>query len=196
MNLEESKQEVEAEASRATELVKVKALLKEKGTLVSDKKSIESLSTRGFGVPENENLLLTFFEALFLTSKEILEVFDEKTGKNVSFQDLLERFQSADKDAWVKYLVYRDLRSRGYVVREGFGLGIDFRVYERGEYGKEIASYLIFVIQEGQPVLIEELARALSYVLNLKKKLVLAVINRRGEIVYYSVSQFTLSENL
>jgi len=196
VNLEESKQEVEAEASRATELVKVKALLKEKGTLVSDKKSIESLSTRGFGVPENENLLLTFFEALFLTSKEILEVFDEKTGKNVSFQDLLERFQSADKDAWVKYLVYRDLRSRGYVVREGFGLGIDFRVYERGEYGKEIASYLIFVIQEGQPVLIEELARALSYVLNLKKKLVLAVINRRGEIVYYSVSQFTLSENL
>jgi len=192
--LEESKQETEV--SPTPELVKVKASLKEKGVLVSEKEGIESLSTRGYGVPENENLLLTFFEALFLISKEILEVFDEKTGKNVSFQDLLERFQSADKDTWVKYLVYRDLRSRGYVVREGFGLGIDFRVYERGEYGKEIASYLIFVIQEGQPVLIEELARALSYVLNLKKKLVLAVINRRGETVYYSVSQFTLSENL
>jgi len=192
--LEESKQEVEE--SRTTEIVKVKASLKERGVLVSEKEGIESLSTRGYGVPENENLLLTFFEALFLVSKEILEVYDEKIGKNVSFQDVLERFQLTDKDAWVKYLVYRDLRSRGYVVREGFGLGIDFRVYERGEYGKEIATYLIFVIQEGQPVLIEELARALSYVLNLKKKLVLAVINRRGEIVYYSVSQFTLSENL
>jgi tRNA-intron endonuclease len=194
--LEESKQETEAEASHATELVKVKASLKEKGILVSDKEGIESLSTRGYGVPENGNLLLAFFEALFLVSKEILEVFDEKTGKTIGFQDILERFQLTDNDAWVKYLVYRDLRSRGYVVREGFGLGIDFRVYERGEYGKEIATYLIFVIQEGQPVLIEELARALSYVLNLKKKLVLAVINRRGEIVYYSVSQFTLSENL
>jgi len=194
VSLEESKQETEV--SPTTELVKVKASLKERGVFVSEKEGIESLSTRGYGVPENENLLLTFFEALFLVSKEILEVFDEKIGKTVSFQDILERFQLTDKDAWVKYLVYRDLRSRGYVVREGFGLGIDFRVYERGEYGKEIASYLIFVIQEGQPVLIEELARALSYVLNLKKKLVLAVINRRGEVVYYSVSQFTLSENL
>jgi len=194
MSLEESKQEVEA--SRTTEIVKVKASITEKGVLVSEKAGIESLSTRGYGVPENENLLLTFFEALFLVSKEILEVYEEKTGKTLSFQDILERFQATDKDAWVRYLVYRDLRSRGYVVREGFGLGIDFRVYERGEYGKEIASYLIFVIQEGQPVLIEELARALNYVLNLKKKLVLAVINRRGEVVYYSVSQFTLTENL
>ena len=193
MSLEGSKQEAEANAT--TELVKVKATLKEKGVLVSEKEGIESLSTRGYGVLENENLLLTFFEALFLITKEVLEVYDEKTGKSTSFQDILERFQSTDKDAWVKYLVYRDLRSRGYVVREGFGLGIDFRVYERGEYGKEIATYLIFVIQEGQPVLIEELGRALSYVLNLKKKLVLAVINRRGEVVYYSVSQFTLSEN-
>jgi len=193
VSLEGSKQEAEANAT--TELVKVKATLKEKGVLVSEKEGIESLSTRGYGVLENENLLLTFFEALFLITKEVLEVYDEKTGKSTSFQDILERFQSTDKDAWVKYLVYRDLRSRGYVVREGFGLGIDFRVYERGEYGKEIATYLIFVIQEGQPVLIEELGRALSYVLNLKKKLVLAVINRRGEVVYYSVSQFTLSEN-
>lgn len=194
--MEEPKQETEAEASRTTELIKVKASLKEKGVLVSEKEGIESLSTRGYGVPEDEKLLLAFFESLFLVSKEILEVYDEKTGKKVSFQDILEHFQSTDKDAWVRYLVYRDLRSRGYVVREGFGLGIDFRVYERGEYGKEIATYLIFVIQEGQPVLVEELGRALNYVLNLKKKLVLAVINRRGEVVYYSVSQFTLSENL
>lgn len=192
--MEESKQETEA--SPTAELVKVKASLKKNGALVSEKEGIESLSTRGYGVPENENLLLNFFEALFLVSKEVLEVHGEKTGENVSFQNILGHFQLTDKDAWVKYLVYRDLRSRGYVVREGFGLGIDFRVYERGEYGKEIATYLIFVIQEGQPVLIEELARALSYVLNLKKNLVLAVINRRGEIVYYSVSQFTLSENL
>jgi tRNA-intron endonuclease len=194
--LEESKQEATAETNRIAELVKVKALLKENGVLVSEKEGKEGLTTRGYGVPENDNLLLTFFEALFLVGKGILDVSDGKTGNPVNFQILLSHFQSVDEDAWVRYLVYRDLRSRGYVVREGFGLGIDFRVYERGEYGKEIATYLIFVIQEGQPVLIEELARALTYVLNLKKNLVLAVINRRGEIVYYSISQFTLAENL
>lgn len=78
------------------------------------------------------------------------------------------------------------------MVREGFGLGMDFRVYERGGYGKETAKYLIFGIQEGRPVSMEELSRVLRYVQSLKKGLVLAVINRRGEIVHYSLSKLTL----
>ncbi|MFQ5999385.1 MAG: tRNA-intron lyase [Candidatus Bathyarchaeia archaeon] len=177
--------------SRVAEL-KIKASLRENNVIVSSPEGIEGLSSRGYGVSENGKLTLNFYETLFLLGKEVIEVEDEKTGEEVSFQDLLKRFQSVDEDAWVRYLIYRDLRSRGYVAREGFGLGIDFRVYERGEYGKETAKYLIFGIQEGQPVSMEELARALRYVQSLKKKLVLAVINRRGEIVYYSLSQLTL----
>jgi tRNA splicing endonuclease len=41
-------------------------------------------------------------------------------------------------------------------------------------------------------VTVEELARALKYVRSLKKELVLAVLDRRGEVVYYSLSQLTL----
>jgi len=181
--LEKSKREVE---------LKIRASLGESNVLVSSPEDIEGLSSRGYGVPENGKLVLTFHEALFLLSRGILEVEDEKTGAEVDFPSLLKRFQLVDENAWVKYLIYRDLRSRGYVAREGFGLGIDFRVYERGEYGKETAKYLIFGIQEGQPVSVEDLARALRYVQSLKKKLVLAVINRRGEVVYYSLSQLTL----
>jgi len=180
-----------AETNRNAES-KIEAALEEKGVLVSSPEDIEELSLRGYGVSENEGLMLTFYEALFLLGKGIIEVKNEKTGGKVNFQTLLQRFQSIDKDAWVRYLVYRDIRSRGYVAREGFGLGIDFRVYERGEYGKETAKYMIFGIQEGQPVAIEELARSLRYVQSLKKRLVLAVINRRGEVVYYSLSQLTL----
>jgi len=181
----------EADKGREAEL-KIKASLGEKGVSVSSPEGIEGLSSRGYGVSENGKLILNFCEALFLLSKGIMEIEDEKTGGLVDVQDLLRRFQSVDENAWVKYLIYRDLRSRGYVAREGFGLGIDFRVYERGDYGKETAKYLIFGVQEGQPLLAEELARALKYVQSLKKKLVLAVINRRGEVVYYSLSRLTL----
>jgi tRNA-intron endonuclease len=180
------------EAARNTELKKNEAILKEKNVEVSSEEAIERLSSRGYGTPENKTLRLSFYEALFLLSKGIIEIKDQKTGENIDFAALLQRYQSFDKNAWVKYLIYRDLRSRGYVAREGFGLGIDFRVYERGEYGKETATYLIFGIQEGQPVTVEELARALKYVRSLKKELVLAVLNRRGEVVYYSLSQLTL----
>jgi tRNA-intron endonuclease len=84
------------------------------------------------------------------------------------------------------------LRTRGYVVREGFGSGVDFRVYDRGDYSKDTARYLIVSVQEGKPIQIEDLANALTQSLSLKKELVLAVMNRRGEIVYYSISELSM----
>lgn len=176
-------------ASGNTEL-KVKGLLVEKGVRISSQNA-ESISSRGYGTIENAGLLLTFYEALYLLEKKMLEVEDEKR-KPVDFQKLLHCYEAINENAWAAYLTYRDLRSRGYVVREGFGLGVDFRVYERGEYGKDTAKYLILTIQEGKPISLEDLTRAMLQCQSLKKELVLAVINRRGEIVYYSVSQLQI----
>lgn len=185
------KSAVEDEKSQDA-LVPVGASLKETVVIVSSPEGMEEFSLKGYGVTENGKLRLTFYEALFLLGKGAIEITDGETKEKMVFQDLLKRFQSVDKDAWVRYLIYRDLRGRGYVAREGFGLGIDFRVYERGDYGKGTAKHLIFGIQEGQPVSVETLARTQRYVQNLKKNLVLAVINRRGEIVYYSLSELNL----
>jgi tRNA-intron endonuclease len=177
---------------RQSEERTIAASLKDDVVTVSSPEGVEELSLRGYGVIESNKLYLTFYEALFLLGKDELDLKNEESGEKMGFQDLMERFQTLDKDTWIRYLIYRDLRSRGYVAREGFGLGIDFRVYERGDYGKETAKHLIFGIQEGQPVSVEQLARTQKYVQSLKKNLVLAVINRRGEIVYYSLSQLTL----
>jgi len=190
--LEKPKQTTEA--SRSVELKVIKALLREEDVVVSKPEGVEELASRGYGTSEDKNLVLTFCEALFLLSKGIIEVEAKtrKTRRKIGFQQLLSQYQTLDENAWAKYLIYRDLRSRGYVAREGFGLGIDFRVYERGEYGTAAATYLVFGIQEGQPVSLEELTRTLKYVHSLKKHLVLAVLNRRGEVVYYSLSKLTM----
>jgi len=167
--------------------LKTTGVLVEKGVRIAEKSSIDALSQRGYGTAENDVYTLAFYEALYLLDKELLAVKDEKE-KTVDFQSLLQRYEKADKNAWVNYLVYRDLRSRGYVVREGFGVGTDFRMYERGAYGKDTASYLVLGTQEGKPLPIDDLAKALRHCQSEKKELILAVMNRRGEIVYYSVS--------
>jgi len=168
--------------------LKTTGVLVEKGVKITEKSSIDALSQRGYGTTENDVLILTFYEALYLLDKELLKVNDEKE-KEVDFQALLKSYEKADQNAWVNYLVYRDLRSRGYVVREGFGAGTDFRIYERGAYGKDTASYLVLGTQEGKPLPIDDLAKALRHCQSEKKELILAVMNRRGEIVYYSVSE-------
>jgi len=171
--------------------LRIKGLLVENGVKISEKQSVNELLSRGYGVAENGELRLTFYEALYLLDRGNGEIKDGK-GETVNFQRLLQCYERVDENAWAEYLTYRDLRSRGYIVRGGFGLGVDFRVYERGGYGEATAKYLILSIQEGKPIPLEDLTRVLRQCQSLKKELILAVMNRRGEIVYYSVSQLTL----
>jgi tRNA-intron endonuclease len=168
--------------------LKTTGVLVENGVRIAEQSSIDALSQRGYGTAENGVFTLALYEALYLLDKELLEVKDEKK-KMVDFQSLLQRYEKANENAWVNYLVYRDLRGRGYVVREGFGAGTDFRMYERGAYGKDTASYLVLGTQEGKPLPIDDLAKALRHCQSQKKELVIAVMNRRGETVYYSVSE-------
>jgi len=175
-----------------TEAKTIKAVLKDNEITVTTPESIEELASRGYGTKQNKKLTLTLYESLYLLSKNIIEVTERKGKKKTSFQQLLNTYKTTDQNAWAKYLIYRDLRSRGYVAREGFGLGTDFRVYERGEYGTQTARYLIFGVQEGRPVTMQQLAQTLRYSHSQKKELVLAVLNRRGEVVYYQLGQLTL----
>jgi tRNA-intron endonuclease len=177
------------ESTSGSEL-RTTGVLVEKGVKIVEKSNVDALSQRGYGTVEDGVFTLAFYEALYLVDKELLEVKDRK-GKEVDFQSLLQYYEKASANAWVNYLVYRDLRSRGYVVREGFGAEIDFRIYERGAYGKDTASYLVLGTQEGKPLPINDLATTLQQCQSQKKELILAVMNRRGEIVYYSVSQLT-----
>ncbi len=162
--------------------------LADNGVVVSEQSSIDALSSRGYGTLENKVFTLTFYEALYLQDKGMLSV-KAQDGLAMDFQALLNCYETQNENAWFNYLVYRDLRSRGYVVREGFGACADFRIYERGSYGKDTAPYLILGTQEGKPLPINDLANALQKCQSQKKELVLAVINRRGEIVYYSVGE-------
>ena len=166
--------------------------LKNNTITVTEPDSITELSSRGYGTKQDSKLTLTYYEALYLQSKNIIQINQTKSKKPLSFRQLLDHCKASDPNAWAKYLIYRDLRSRGYVTREGFGQNINFRMYERGEYGTNTAKYLILGIQEGQPITLETLAQTLKTAHAQKKELVLAVLNRRGEVVHYSLSQLTL----
>ncbi|MEM0049984.1 MAG: tRNA-intron lyase [Candidatus Bathyarchaeia archaeon] len=173
----------------------IEAFLRNDGVLIKSSEDSEKLLSKGYGVQREDGLLLTFYEALFLYDKELIKVIDEETNHYVNFKDLLERYKAIEKNAWIKYLIYRDLRSRGYVVREGFGLGVDFRLYGRGEYSKDSADFLVYGVFEGMALSIKDLAHVLTRAQNLKKTLILAVVNRRGEIVYYTLSRLNMQQD-
>ncbi len=159
--------------------------------MISDQDAAQSLLEAGYGSPrdDGEGSSLSPWEALYLLAEDRLQVLNCNSIP-MTFQILLTQFRKKDEEMWTKYLIYRDLRSRGYVVRDGFGLGVDFRIYARGTYGQKAAKYLVYTLCEGTPVATKKLRDIHSIAQNMKRQLVIAVMDRRGEIVYYSLGSF------
>ena len=155
---------------------------------VSDKDRFGELEGSGYGSRAGNELVLRDYEALYLLYVKKLELLD-KSERKVSFEKLAELAQTRASDSWTRFVIYRDLRSRGYVVREGFGFGTDLRVYERGDYPKKPAKYVVFALDEGIEKGMGDLQKSVKEMSKMGKEAIIAVIERRGEVIYYKVSK-------
>lgn len=161
--------------------------------LVSDERAIDELAKKGYGERDGKRYLLQLYEALYLLHLNKITI-KHKDGI-IDFDKLVDVSLKQDEEAWTRFLVYRDLRSRGYVAKEGFGFGVDFRVYERGEYGNKSAKYVVFGINEGTEMRVDKLNDAIEQIGRMGKEAVIAVIERRGEVIYYKVSKMRFVNN-
>lgn len=165
----------------------LKAKKSSKGFLIKDKDSGQELKFRGYGDNKKHGLLLRDYEILFLIHSSKFEVF--QTTKKLTFNDILNIALLRDQTAWTKFLIYRDLRTRGYIPKEGFGFGTDFRVYEKGEYGSKPAKYVIFAMNEGTEINVQSLTSSVKQISRMGKIPIVAVVERRGEVIYYHLSK-------
>jgi tRNA-intron endonuclease, archaea type len=161
--------------------------------LVEEEKHRDQLRNRGFGEKENGNYNLKSYEALYLSHTKKITV--KEHNKILGFEDLVKILIKRDKNVLTRFMVYRDLRSRGYIPKEGFGFGVDFRVYGRGEYEKKAAKYVVFGIIEGTKIKADRLAKAIEQIARMGKDAVVAVIERRGEVIDYKISRVSFPEN-
>ena len=118
-----------------------------------------------------------------------------KGKQSLGFDSLLTVALKFDKNILTKFLIYRDLRSRGYVAKEGFGFGVDFRVYDRGEFEKKAAKYVVFGINEGTNTGVRALSNILQDINIMGKDAIIAVVERRGEVIYYKLDKMNFAEN-
>ena len=160
---------------------------------ISNKNMIRDLDQKGFGEIENGKLLLKSFETLYLlyTKKLLLK----KNKKQIDFDNFMSLCQKNNPEILTKFLIFRDLKNRGYVVKDGFGFGSDFRVYERGNYGLKDAKFLIFAFNEGTQQKIGKLYKNITEITKMGKEPIIAVIERRGEIIYYKINKMNFLEN-
>ncbi len=155
----------------------------------------DSLNNDGYGSRREDKLLqLEPYETLYLVEKERIIVVDEKLQRVLSFQELLAQYSENDLLVWTIYVTYRDLRSRGFVAKQKKGSHDHFLVYERGTYGKKPPNFYIHIVYEGATETVGHLQTVLEKVKNSGMILKLAVIDRRSEVVYYTLSELNFKE--
>lgn len=119
------------------------------GSSVVVRNEVEVVHNRvSYGTEQLDGTLsLSPLETIFLLERGRIELFDEQTGEQKTNEEkpgeekakeekldlyqYLQKVSSSQPELWTRYLVYRDLRSRGYIVKEGLSEDIIFRVYPR-----------------------------------------------------------------
>jgi len=141
-----------------------------------------------FGKMRGETLHLHIIEASFLSEVGRLEV--EKDGKIISLNELMNHGMAVHPNFEIIYLVFRDLRQRGYVVKiseEGEGLDL----YPRGGAPHSHSpKYIVKAISERSPFSISLIS---GWIGGLeKKKLILGIADEEGDLTYYSAKFFRM----
>jgi len=154
----------------------------------------QELEQKGYGDMVKDKLFLKPFESLYLLYTGKLALFRGK--KNFGFDLFLQICKKQDEGILIKFLVYRDLRTRGYTVKDGFGFGSDFRVYAKGDFGEKGAKFLVFGLNEGKQEKIGKLQKKVEEITKMGKEPIIAVIQRQGEIIYYKLSRINIHTNI
>ncbi len=145
----------------------IEAYLSRGGVFLREPEKLMDLREKAFGTLIENKITLNPYETFYLVEKKRIKVVDEKTKQSKSLQQLVTKLSVGKPTIWTKYLVYRDLRDRGYLVRDGEA-GYDFETFGKGA----IAGLSAKANKDG-------------------KDLVLAVIDRRTDIVYYTLNPET-----
>src|SRR3989339_197191 len=98
------------------------------------------------------------------------------------------KFNKIDKKIHIKYLVFKDLRDKGYTVKTALKFGAEFRIYEKGtKPGKEHAKWIVFTDHESNKLTWHEFSAKNRVAHSTKKNLLLAILDEEGSITYYEV---------
>ncbi len=131
----------------------------------------------GISKPKNfdfdSQLVLDLIEGYYLFVKNKLDI-SKPGGKLVSLKEITNLCKKQYTDFEVKYIVFENLRNKGYVVSPGIKFGCDFAVYIHGP-GIDHAPYLVKVLKPSQYISGIDIVLAGRLATTVKKQFILAI---------------------
>lgn len=156
--------------------------------IVREQKEGSQLYNKGnYGYPRSGGGVdLDLIEATHLVETRRLQVTLD--GEPMSFEAIF-RYSAAMHEGFdIKYMVYRDLRQRGFVVKTESG-DYDLSVFPRGKtMSNSRPAYYVRAVSERNAFEISRFISQASDAKDRKKQLLYGVVDEEGDLTYYMMS--------
>ncbi|MGC9445114.1 MAG: tRNA-intron lyase [Candidatus Methanospirareceae archaeon] len=131
---------------------------------------------------------LSLEEAAYLVETGKLEVTaEEAAGAALTLEELFLHAREIQPNFGARYLVFKDLRERGYVVQPGER---DFLLYSRGtKPGAKPARYFVCIFAERECLSVTAILQLLQLAQNMRKEPIIAVVDAESDVTYYEVRE-------
>ena len=163
-------------------------VLKGDTVILKDQKEGSQLYNRGnYGYPlSGGGIELDLIEATYLVECNRLTV--THNGKECPFEYLFSYSSSNYDEFDIKYIVYRDIRQRGFVVKNESG-DFDMAVFPRGmTLSNSRPQYYLKAVSERTAFDISTFRENVKETNNKGKQLLYGVVDEEGDLTYYIMS--------
>jgi len=165
--------------------------------IVKKSKDASRLYNRSrFGEMISDNRLkLDLLEAVFLLSEGKITLFSN--NKEMILQDLIKLAAKKIPEFEIRYLIFKDLRKRGYLVRlnkddSSIYKDIHFYIYKGRNESQNEKQYFISAFSERDVLDIEKTKSLIQVVGEKNAELWFAIVDEEGDITYYNVAALDL----
>lgn len=138
-----------------------------------------------FGSLVRNRIELGLLEACYLLEKEKIRILN-KRNKEFDLEKFLKKATKHEKNFWVRYQVFKDMRNRGYIVKTALKFGADFRVYDRGvKPGEDHARWILYPVLESQVLTWHDFSAKNRVAHSTRKRLLLGIVDDEGDVSYW-----------
>jgi tRNA-intron endonuclease, archaea type len=168
--------------------VKIKAVLQGERVISEDRGTPRELYDHSrYGEPKEGNIQYALVEALLLLEKGRMNLKDENK-KKIDFETFVKLARKTQPNFWIRYVVYRDMRNRGYIVKTALKFGADFRVYDRGiKPGEDHAKWVLYPVHETLVMPMYEFSAKNRVAHSTRKRLLMGIVDDENDVTYYQI---------
>ncbi len=167
---------------------KIKSFLS-RGIVYSETKEAKELYERSrFGELKDGKILYSLVEAFYLIQGKKMYL-DDSRSKKINEKQFISKAKKMEPNFNVRYVVFKDLRERGYIVKTALKFGADFRVYDRGiKPGEDHAKWIVYPVFESETLTWYEWAAKNRVAHSTRKRLLLAVVDAEYDVSYWEAN--------